>query len=462
MLRLFNVYIPTSVVALLLSEIVLLFTCYVIAAALRMTTDLEVFFLYGTGFLGTGTVIGSIVLGMYFQDLYTQFRIRSRLVLIQQVCLAIGVAFLIQAILNYVSPGMLLPRWVMLYGSALALIAIPLWRVAYELAVTQAIAAQQVLFVGSNNVVLQLASEFNSSPELGLRCLGFVEDNPEGKNPDDSDVLGPLTDLKKIVEATRPDRIVVGLKERRGRLPVNDLLELRFSGIPIEQAGSLFEATFGRITTQELRPSDLIFTAGLGPRQSSVRFQAIYSFIIGATLLLLAAPVMLIVAILVRITSKGPILYRQIRVGKDDKPFTVYKFRSMRVDAEATSGAVWATKNDPRITSIGKWLRKTRLDELPQLFNVINGDMSMVGPRPERPEFTRTLEQQIPFYRQRTCVRPGVTGWAQINHKYGDTIEDTITKLEYDLYYIKHLSLALDLYIIFSTVKTVLTGRGAQ
>lgn len=461
MLRLFNVYIPTSVVALLISEVILLFTCYIVAASLRMSTDLEVFFLYGTGLVGTATVVTSVVIGMYFQDLYTQFRVKSRIVLMQQVCLAIGVAFMIQAVMNYISPGLLLPRWVMLYGSGFALVTIPVWRYFYGLAVTQSIVVQKVLFVGTNNLVQELATEFAQAPELGMRCLGFVDD-PSDTPVEGGEILGPLADLKDIVAATNPDRIVVGLRERRGRLPVNDLLELRFSGIPIEQAGSLFEATFGRITTQELRPSDLIFTGGMGPRQSSVQFQTIYSFLIGLVMLILLSPVMLIVAILVKLTSKGPIFYRQVRVGKDDKPFTVYKFRSMRVDAEAKSGAVWASKNDPRITPIGKWLRKLRFDELPQLINVIRGDMSMVGPRPERPEFTRTLEQQIPFYRQRTCVKPGVTGWAQISYKYGDTIEDTIAKLEYDLYYIKHLSLQLDLYIIFSTIKTVLTARGAQ
>ncbi len=461
MLRLFNVYIPTSVVALLISEVILLFTCYIVAASFRMSTDLEVFFLYGTGLIGTSTVVTSVVVGMYFQDLYTQFRIRSRIVLIQQVCLAIGVAFLIQAIMNYISPGLLLPRWVMLYGSGLALIFIPLWRYFYGMAVTQSLVVQKVLFVGTNNLVQQLAVECNDSPELGLRCIGFVDD-PSDTNLEGGEILGPLSELKTIVEEQKPDRIIVGLGERRGRLPVNDLLELRFSGIPIQQAGTMFEETFARITTQELRPSDLIFTGGLGPRQSSVRFQTIYSFLIGLVMLILLSPVMLVVAILVKLTSKGPVFYRQTRMGMDDKPFTVYKFRSMRVDAEAKSGAVWATKNDPRITPIGKWLRKLRFDELPQLINVIRGDMSMVGPRPERPEFTKTLSQQIPFYRQRTCVKPGVTGWAQINYKYGDTIEDTIAKLEYDLYYIKHLSLQLDLYIIFSTIKTVLTARGAQ
>jgi lipopolysaccharide/colanic/teichoic acid biosynthesis glycosyltransferase len=171
---------------------------------------------------------------------------------------------------------------------------------------------------------------------------------------------------------------------------------------------------------------------------------------------------MAIVALIVKFTSTGPILHRQRRVGLHDHEFTIYKFRSMYADAEARTGAVWASKNDPRITPVGRWLRLLRIDELPQLFNVLKGEMSIVGPRPERPEFVKTLSEQIPYYRQRHCVRPGITGWAQINHKYGDTIEDTITKLEYDLYYIKNLSPSLDLYIIFHTAKTMLLLRGSQ
>jgi lipopolysaccharide/colanic/teichoic acid biosynthesis glycosyltransferase len=164
----------------------------------------------------------------------------------------------------------------------------------------------------------------------------------------------------------------------------------------------------------------------------------------------------------VKLTSTGPVIFRQRRVGKNDVPFVLYKFRSMYANAEAQSGAVWAKKDDPRITPIGKWLRKLRLDELPQLFNVLKGDMSIVGPRPERPEFVKELEQRIPYYRQRHCVKPGITGWAQINHKYGDTIEDTIRKLEYDLYYIKNLAPALDAFIMFHTAKVMLLSRGSQ
>jgi exopolysaccharide biosynthesis polyprenyl glycosylphosphotransferase len=190
--------------------------------------------------------------------------------------------------------------------------------------------------------------------------------------------------------------------------------------------------------------------------------QGAYSIVLALIALIPGLPIMLIVAILVRLTSRGPVLFRQTRVGHNGAIFTMYKFRSMRQDAEAKTGAVWSAKNDPRATPIGRWLRTLRLDELPQLFNVVRGDMSIVGPRPERPEFVSVLREKIPYYGQRLCVRPGITGLAQISYKYGDTIEDTIVKLEYDLYYIKNLSWSLDVYIIFHTAKTMLFGRGSQ
>jgi exopolysaccharide biosynthesis polyprenyl glycosylphosphotransferase len=252
------------------------------------------------------------------------------------------------------------------------------------------------------------------------------------------------------------------MAERRQRLPVHDLLELRFSGIHIEEAQNTYEATFGRVCLRDIRPSQLIFTTELGPNPRKVYWQSIYSLAIAVLAVILVSPVMLLVAIVVRLTSSGPVLYRQKRVGKGDEVFMLYKFRSMYADAEARSGAVWAKKDDPRITPVGRWLRRLRLDELPQLLNVVRGEMTIVGPRPERPEFVRELEKKIPYYRQRHCVKPGITGWAQINHKYSDTLEDTITKLEYDLYYIKNLAPALDAYIMFHTAKVMLLLRGAQ
>jgi exopolysaccharide biosynthesis polyprenyl glycosylphosphotransferase len=274
--------------------------------------------------------------------------------------------------------------------------------------------------------------------------------------------LGKISDLRRVVDEWRPDRIVVGMEERRGRLPVNQLLDIRLAGTPVEDAINIGEATLERISTSELRPAQLIFSAELGPHPRRVMLQSVYSTIIAALAAILTAPIMLLVAFTVRLSSAGPALFRQQRVGKDSAPFTLYKFRSMYQNAESGSGAVWAKKGDPRVTRAGKWLRRLRLDELPQLFNVLRGEMSIVGPRPERPEFVEELEKRIPYYRQRHCVKPGITGWAQINHKYGDTVEDSIAKLEYDLYYIKNLAPALDAYIMFQTAKVMLLSRGSQ
>jgi exopolysaccharide biosynthesis polyprenyl glycosylphosphotransferase len=240
------------------------------------------------------------------------------------------------------------------------------------------------------------------------------------------------------------------------------LLELRFSGNVIEEAANAYERVCGRVCLKEIRPSQLIFSGELGPRPQNLLYQRISNVIVAVIGIVASSPIMLLTALAVRVSSAGPVLYRQTRVGLDGTLFTVYKFRSMRVDAEQGTGAVWAQKDDPRVTTVGRFIRRVRFDELPQLFNVFRGEMSMVGPRPERPEFVKALNEQIPYYRQRHCVRPGITGWAQISYKYGDTLQDTITKLEYDLYYIKNMSMALDTYIIFHTLKAMLLSRGAQ
>ena len=252
------------------------------------------------------------------------------------------------------------------------------------------------------------------------------------------------------------------MTERRERMPVSELLELRFAGHIIEEAASTYEKVCGRVCLKELRPSQLIYSGELGPRRTSMFYQTVANLILAAVGIVVSLPIMLLTALAVRLTSAGPVLYRQVRVGMDGIPFTLYKFRSMRADAEATTGAVWASKDDPRVTPFGRTIRKLRIDEIPQLFNVLKGEMSVVGPRPERPEMVQSLSEKIPYYRHRHCVRPGITGWAQVNYKYGDTLEDVIRKLEYDLYYIKNMSLSLDSYIIFLTVKAMLLSRGSQ
>jgi exopolysaccharide biosynthesis polyprenyl glycosylphosphotransferase len=268
--------------------------------------------------------------------------------------------------------------------------------------------------------------------------------------------------VRKVCEEYKPTRIVVGMAERRNRLPVQDLLEIRFTGVLIEDAADTYEMAMRRVCSRKIQPSQLIFSSVLGPRPQAIALQNFYSLLLGLVCLILALPFMLFTAIAVKLSSKGPVLYRQRRVGLNGRVFTLYKFRSMYVDAEARTGAVWASVGDPRITPAGRWLRKLRLDELPQLWNVMMGDMGIVGPRPERPEFVELLAHQIPYYRQRLAVKPGITGWAQINHKYGDTEFDAMIKLEYDLYYIKNVAPALDFYIIFHTLKVMLLSRGAQ
>jgi exopolysaccharide biosynthesis polyprenyl glycosylphosphotransferase len=463
-IRLFKISVPGSVVALIISEAVLLFSCYLVAAYLTLDAAPDVFLLDADGLWSIALVVLVIIAGLYFADLYQTYRIQSRIELIQQYCLVLGVTFLVQALLNYGRWDFLvLPKWTMVYGSALALVLTPAWRIAFTRVVWKAVGARRILFVGSSPAVREIIQEIDRRPELALSAIGYL-DNDEAAPPKLFGVprRGAICDLDAVVAADRPDAIVVGLTERRGNLPVDRLLDLRLSGIYVEEAASTYETVFHRVSTRDLRPSHLVFSAELGPSGASLTLQGAYSMVLALIALIPGLPIMLVVAILVRLTSRGPVLFRQTRVGHNGAIFTMYKFRSMREDAEAKTGAIWSAKNDPRATPLGRWLRTLRLDELPQLFNVVRGDMSIVGPRPERPEFVSVLREKIPYYVQRLCVRPGITGLAQISYKYGDTIEDTIVKLEYDLYYIKNLSWSLDMYIIFHTAKTMLFGRGSQ
>lgn len=266
--------------------------------------------------------------------------------------------------------------------------------------------------------------------------------------------------LFELVERLGVDRVVVALEDRRGQLPTAELLRCRLAGVRVQEREELYERITGKIAVEAMRPSYLIFNRGFSRTltgQLAKRGGDVCFSLVG---LALAWPVMVLTALAVRLSSRGPALYTQERVGVDGEPFTLYKFRSMRTDAESATGPVWATKDDPRITPVGRFMRRTRLDELPQLFNVLLGDMSLVGPRPERPVFVAELEQQIPYYGLRHVVKPGVTGWAQINYPYGSTVEDALQKLQYDLFYIKNQSLPFDLSILFTTIKTVVLRKG--
>jgi sugar transferase (PEP-CTERM system associated) len=463
MIRLFKVFIPVGTLTLLFSEIILVTSAFVLATYLSLEVDPTVFLLYDGGLARIALVLLSILIGLHFHDLYSQFHVKSRIVLVQQLCLVMGVAFLTQGFIAYLNSNLRVPIRVMVVGSSIAVLAIYFWRILFSTYAFQVVGRDHLLLVGGSPLLEEIGRHIHDHPETGLLVTGYIDDrHAPGAVLAGGKVLGAMSSLLDIVRATQPHRIVVGMFERRNRMPVSELLELRFAGHIIEEVSTTYERICARVCLKEIRPSQLIFSGELGPRPQNLMYQRLSNMFVAIIGIILGSPIMLLTALAVKLSSPGPVLYRQVRVGLGGELFTVYKFRSMRVDAEAGTGAVWAQKDDPRVTKVGKIIRRIRFDELPQLFNVLKGEMAIVGPRPERPEFVRALSEQIPYYRQRHCVRPGITGWAQINYKYGDTLEDTITKLEYDLYYIKNMSMALDNYIIFHTLKAMLLSRGAQ
>jgi len=266
--------------------------------------------------------------------------------------------------------------------------------------------------------------------------------------------------LQELARRLAIDEIIVAFEDRRGSLPTEELLRCRLDGVLVQEAEAFYERLTGKIPAEAMRPSYLIFNAGFDQHPMAASFKRVIDFLLSLIGILITWPVMLAVALAIRFDSPGPVLFRQERTGQRGRAFSLCKFRSMRADAEKVTGPVWASEDDPRITRVGRFLRRTRIDELPQLFNILTGSMSLVGPRPERPHFVQELSKKIPYYNQRHIVKPGLTGWAQINYPYGNTVEDALQKLQYDLFYIKYQSFLFDLSILMNTVKTVALRKG--
>ena len=275
-------------------------------------------------------------------------------------------------------------------------------------------------------------------------------------------MVGTVDRLRELTRSFRPDRIVISSEIGVSTVPAADLLSLRRVGIRVQDAGELYESVTGRVPVESVRANALAFGDALIPPPITRAIHRIASFLAALLLTVLLTPLGVLIAIVVKLESAGPVLYTQERVGLSGRTFRVIKFRSMRQDAESASGPVWATAKDSRVTRVGAVLRKLRLDELPQVINVLKGEMCMVGPRPERPHFVRMLEAQITYYDLRHCIRPGITGWAQVCADYGSNVEESRTKLEYDLFYVKNASLLFDSMILFKTIKIALCGRGAR
>jgi sugar transferase (PEP-CTERM system associated) len=409
-------------------------------------------------------VAGVTQLWLYFGDLY-DFRVLSdRRELFVRAVHALGATSLTLAAIYYWAPDTIIGRGIFVLAAFFVITLVFGWRVAFEWSSRQLGPRERLLLVGTGEAAVRLARELYERRDLGIKIVGFIDPDPArvGAPVINPGVIGTIEDIPAIVRARRVDEVVVSLSDARGMLPMEKLLEMKLDGVRFDHLASLYEKYTGKIAVENLRPSWLIFSEGFNKSRLQTVTKRTIDLVLALIGIVVAAPVMLLVALAIRLTSKGPVLYHQQRVGQHGRVFTLHKFRSMRTDAEKDTGAVWARQNDDRITPLGHFLRRTRLDELPQMWNVLCGHMSVVGPRPERPEFVSTLTKQIRFYGQRHSVRPGLTGWAQVNYTYGASVEDSMEKLQYDLFYIKNMSIALDLFIIAKTVKTVLMRKGGQ
>jgi sugar transferase (PEP-CTERM system associated) len=347
-------------------------------------------------------------------------------------------------------------------AATMAVTALIGWRLGFAWVARQVGPRERLLLVGTGTAALGLARELQAHEEDGVQIVGFVDsdvNNHASAGP--LAFLGTFDDIPALVRARSVDRVVVSLADARGKLPMDKLLEMKLDGVRFDYLASVYEEYTGKIAVENLRPSWLIFSAGFRKTGRLLAVKRAIDVVGGAVGLILSGPIMLALAAAIKLTSPGAVFYSQRRVGRDGRVFTVHKLRSMCANAERDTGPVWTPAGgDSRITPLGRFMRRTRLDELPQFWTILAGHMSLVGPRPERPEFVQSLNQQIPFYGQRHVVKPGLTGWAQVRYTYGATVEDAIEKLQYDLFYIKNMSIALDVFIIFETIKTVLLRRG--
>jgi len=400
---------------------------------------------------------------LYFADLYDFRVISDRRELFVQSVQALGAASLILALLYFWFPHLVVGRGVFALTAVIVMTLVFGWRIVVEWT-SHLAPRQRLLVVGTTDAAARLGRELHHRADLGVEIVGFIDPDPArvGAPVFNPGVIGTIEDIPAIVRARNVDQVVVSLADARGRLPMDKLLDMKLQGVRFEHLASVYEKYTGKIAVDNLRPSWLIFSEGFKQSRLQDALKRTLDIALALIGLVMSLPVLGLVAIAVKLTSRGHALYHQERVGQHGRMFVLHKFRSMQPDAEQETGAVWAQAGDPRVTRIGRFLRRTRLDELPQLWNVLCGHMSVVGPRPERPEFVRSLTREIPYYGQRHIVRPGLTGWAQVRYTYGASVEDSLMKLQYDLYYIKNRTLAFDLFVMAKTVKTVLMRKGGQ
>jgi len=451
---------------LLAGENAILLACFLIAESLRFGAELRRILLYDH--FGLKAVVAAVVfqIALYYGGLYEGYARRApRVEVTLRFAEALFFGMIALQAVYYMVPSLAVGRGILAIYYLVSLFALILWRTLYWIAAGASAFAEPVLIMGTARSARHVAEELLVRDSLGFELAGFLTPHEAevGRKIADHTVLGVIDDLPRVLTETGATRVVVALDNRRGTMPLRLLVRCRLDGTKIDEAPDFYERLTGKILLANLRPSWLVFSQGFEKPQALRSQKMVFEVACAALLMVLLSPILLLIAIAIKLDSSGPVLYRQERVGERSRPFWLLKFRTMRTDAEVGSGPVWASaEQDPRVTRVGRWLRMSRLDELPQLLNVLRGEMSFVGPRPERPHFVERLRKVIPYYDERHAVKPGITGWAQIKYRYSATIEEMEEKLEYDLFYIKHMSWIFDLGIAIRTVKVALLGKGAR
>ena len=462
MVRFFNVYYPVRTLILLCGEALIICVSFMVAALIRFGPDSSLKLSYEGGIYKIALASAVCLLCLYYYDLYDSFIFSNPREVLTRIVQVLGAACLIMAIVYYLLPKVRLDTGLFIPGILLIGISLAAWRKLFVLLNRSSRLASRAVVLGVGPLAEALVPEMEHRPEWGVRLVGYVGRAESAIAGNGLRRLGGVADLEAVVGGERVDQIVIAMSERRGALPVELLLRLKSQGVLIRDGAEMYETLTGKVPLESLRLSWLLFSRGFRVSRAMLVYKRATSIIFSSVGLLLALPLMAVIAAAIRLDSKGPVLFRQQRLGLRSTIFTLNKFRSMVHGADADGIYRPVQENDNRITRVGRWLRRSRLDELPQLWNVLRGDMYFVGPRPFVPNQEREYAEKIPFYAQRWSVRPGATGWAQVNREYCATVEDNVEKLAYDLFYIKNMSVGLDLLIVFKTIKILLLGRGGR
>ncbi len=458
-----NRYIPYRNLVCFFTESVAIFFS-VIASYSVLNRGMGVDVLQMNNIILRGVIIAlSAQFCMYILDLYDLNITLSLYDILFSVIFTTGFIFIFIGLFSIIIPSLGIGGRMYYLSGAFIFLFLLLWRTVLEVYINKNAPSNNILIFGTGKIADEVAELIGNSRRLGFNFLGFIENRSHQAAASQSDSnIYDFHDLGTIIHRESVTTIVVAPMDRRRNLPIREMLELKVGGLQVIEWPAFYEKMSGKIPVQNLPPSYFVFSDGFQNQYLFKLLSAASSFLVAVLGIILLAPVFLVVPVLIKLDSRGPVFYYQTRVGIHNRIFRLFKFRTMIEDAEKETGAVWADSEDSRITRVGKYLRKYRVDEIPQLINVLKGDMNLVGPRPERPEFVRILEKELPYYKIRHSIRPGVTGWAQVKFSYCGTIEESKEKLEYDLFYIKNKTFKLDLYIIFKTVKALLLARGSR